>query len=298
MLAIDTIPVERGDIFAISGSHTISITVVAPLGNNVRKQIMENPMNVRLARDVLPELASSTRDNIVFLLLSFPLGLISFLIVVIGLSVGLSTIVIWIGLPILFATLFIIRAMAEAERRMVSSLLRIPMPNRIPEPSENRLGFLRRFGRMLSDPYTWTSTIYMLLKLPLGILSFTLTVTLLVTSAALVFFPLGYLVNLSVNVILLKNGIPSDGVMIPGFIEVHGSFDLIMFARSFLGVPIGIVLWLFTRTLLNALACASGELAHALLGPGVAHVLAQPSASNVTPSAREEQSVYPEHTGE
>jgi hypothetical protein len=298
MLAIDTISVQRGDIFAISGSHTTSITVVVPLGNNVRKQIMENPINVRMARVVLPEPISTTRDNIVFLLLSFPLGLISFLIVVIGLSVGLSTIVIWIGLPILFATLFIIRAMAEAERRMVSSLLHTPMPYRIPEPSENRLGFLRRFGRMLSDPYTWTSTIYMLLKLPLGILSFTLTVTLLVTSAALVFFPLGYLVSLSVNVILLKNGIPSDGMMIPGFIEVHGSFDLIMFARSFLGIPIGIVLWLFTRTLLDALARASGELAYALLGPGVAYVLAQPPASNVTPSAREEQPVYTEHTGE
>ena len=258
---------------------------------------MENPTNARLARVVLPELASSTRDNIVFLLLSFPLGLISFLIVIIGLSVGLGTVVIWIGLPILFATLFIIRGMAEAERRMVSSLLRIPMPYRMSESSEHCLGFLRRFGRILSDPYTWTSTIYMLLKLPLGILSFTLTVTLLATSAALVFFPLGYLVSLLVNVILLKNGIPSDGTMIPGFIEINGSFDLIMFVRSFIGVPVGIVLWLFTRSLLNALARASGELANALLGPGVAYVIAQPPAGNTVPNARKEQPVYTEHNG-
>jgi hypothetical protein len=227
-------------------------------------------------------------------LLSFPLGLIYFLIAVIGLSVGLGTLVIWIGLPILFATLFIIRGMAEVERRMVSSLLRIPVPYRLPAPPEPRLGFLRRFGRMLSDPYTWTSTIYMLLKLPLGILSFVLALTLLVVSAALVLFPLGYLVSLLVNIILLKNGISSDGMMIPGFIEVHGSFDLIMFARSFIGVPVGIVVWLFTRTLLNGLARASGELANALLGPGVVYVIAQPPASNAAPSAREEQPVYTE----
>jgi hypothetical protein len=258
---------------------------------------MENPINVRLARVVLPELASSTRDNIVFLLLSFPLGLISFLIVVIGLSVGLGTLVIWIGLPILFATLFIIRGMAEIERRMVSSLLRIPMPYRMPEPAEPRPGVLRRFGRMLSDPATWTSTIYMLLKLPLGIFSFTLALSLLVASAALVFFPLGYLISLLVNVILLKNGISSNGTMIPGFIEIHGSFDLAMFARSFLGVPVGIVLWLFTRTLLNGLARASGALAHALLGPGVAYVIAQPTASDVASGAREGQPVYTEHHG-
>lgn len=85
--------------------------------------------------------------------------------------------------------------------------------------------------------------------------------------------------------------------MIPGFIEIHGSFDLVMFARSFIGVPVGIVLSLFTRTLLNGLARASGELANALLGPGVAYVIAQPAVSNAPPSSREEQPVYTEHNG-
>lgn len=258
---------------------------------------MENPINIRPARAMLPQLAGSTQGNIVFLLLSFPLGLIYFLIAVIGLSVGLGLLVIWIGLPILFATLFLIRGMAEMERRMVSSLLRIPVPYHLPASPEPHLGFLRRFGRMLSDPYTWTSTIYVILKLPLGILSFVLALTLPVVSAALVFFPLGYLVSLLVNVILLKNGIASDGILIPGFIEIHGSFDLVMFARSFIGVPLGIVLWLFTRTLLNGLARASGELANALLGPGVAHVITQPPASSMTPGTREEQPVYTEYYG-
>ena len=255
---------------------------------------MENHINARLARAVLPEVTSSTRGNIVFLLLSFPLGLIYFLIAVIGLSVGLGTLVIWIGLPILFATLFIIRGMAEVERRMVGSLLNIPVPYRLQTPPEPRLGFLRRFGRMLRDPYTWTSTIYMLLKLPLGIISFVLAVTLPIVSAALLFFPLVYLVNLLVNVILLTNGISSEGILIPGFIEVHGSFDLVMFARSFIGVPVGVVLWWFTRSLLNGLALASGELANALLGPGISYTMAQPSASNLASSVNEEQPDYRE----
>src|SRR5262249_56620360 len=108
---------------------------------------------------------------------------------------------------------------------------------------------------------------------------------------------LGYLVSLLVNVILLKYGISSDGTMIPGFIEVHGSFDFVMFARSFIGVPIGIVLWLFTRTLLNGLARASGELANALLGPGVAYIVVQPPVSNAAPAIREEQPIYTEYNG-
>ncbi len=60
---------------------------------------------------------STTAGNIAFLLLSFPLGLIYFLVTVIGLAVGVSTIILWIGLLILFATLVLIRGMAAVERR-------------------------------------------------------------------------------------------------------------------------------------------------------------------------------------
>lgn len=262
---------------------------------------MENQSNTHPVGTIPPQPASSTTGNLVFLLLSFPLGLIYFLLTIIGLSVGTGTLVIWIGLPVLFATLFTIRGLAEVERRIMSSLLRMPIPYHLPAPREPRLGFLRRFGRMLSDPYTWTSTIYMILKLPLGILSFVLTLTLSVVSVTLIIFPLGYLINLLVNVILLKNGISSEGTLVPGFIEVHSSFDLVMFARSFIGVPLGIVLWLVTRTLLNGLARASGELAKALLGPGVAYVAAQPhtvspaSLAYYTSAAPvEEQQIYME----
>jgi Putative sensor len=55
---------------------------------------------------------STIAGNIAFLLLSFPLGLIYFLVTVIGLVVGMSTLILWIGLPILFATLVLVRSMA------------------------------------------------------------------------------------------------------------------------------------------------------------------------------------------
>src|SRR5438105_48623 len=70
----------------------------------------------------------STAGNITFLLLSFPLGLVYFLLTVIGLTVGVGTLVIWIGLPVLFATLVVIRGMAAIERRMATSLLRVSFP--------------------------------------------------------------------------------------------------------------------------------------------------------------------------
>src|SRR5215471_19452033 len=71
---------------------------------------------------------STTAGNIAFLLLSFPLGLIYFLVTIIGFVVGLSTLILWIGLPILFATLVLIRGMAAVERRMATNLLHVSFP--------------------------------------------------------------------------------------------------------------------------------------------------------------------------
>lgn len=211
---------------------------------------------------------STTAGNIAFLLLSFPLGLIFFLVTVIGFALGVSTLILWIGLPMLFATLVLVRGMAMIERRMATNLLHVSFPYQLDLHDMPQPGFLKRFGNVLRDPLTWTSMIYMIVKLPLGIISFTLALVLPIVSLALTLLPLVYLVNLFVNTILWKNGIQSTGIIVPYFLEVRGQFDLVMFARSFIGVPIGLALWLVTRFLLNGLALLSGEIARALLSPG------------------------------
>ena len=208
---------------------------------------------------------STTIGSIVYLLLSMPMGILYFTITVVGLSVGLSTLVIWIGLPILFGTFVAIRGMAAIERRLVVTLLRFPLPYTQQRQRETRRTFIQYVKDMLRDPLTWTSTIYMLIKLPLGIISFTLALVLPILSTAITLLPLAYLVNLFVNTILLKNGIQSSGIIIPYFIQVNTTFDPIMFLRSFVGVPIGLVLWYVTRLILNGIALGSAELVHALL---------------------------------
>lgn len=235
---------------------------------------------------------STIAGNIAFLLLSFPLGLLYFLLVVIGLTVGVSTLILWIGLPILFATLVLVRGMAAIERRMATNLLHVSFPSQRYRHDASQQGFLRRFGNVLRDPLTWTSTIYMLLKLPLGIISFVLALVLPIVAISVTLLPLAYLVNLFVNSILLMNGIQSTGIIIPYFIEVRGQFDLVMFARSFIGVPIGLILWFVTRYLLNGLALLSGEMARALLSPGEAEVISQPDQLYASPMAQEELRVY------
>ncbi len=263
---------------------------------------MEQHSNIEQKNSVMGQYAhpfhkGSAMGKIVFLLLGLPLGICYFVITVVGISLGTGTLVIWIGLPILFVTLLTVRGMAEIERRLVNNLLGISIPYQLPAPHEPGLSFLRRFGRILTDPYTWTSMVYMLIKLPLGILGFSLTISLTVTSLALVLAPLGYLIHLLVSFILLNNGIASSDLIVPGFITVHGYFEPLMFARSFIGVPIGIGFWLLTRYVLSILALTSGELARALLGPGMAYVVAQPQphTSYAPPMPEQEQRVYQEH---
>jgi len=233
---------------------------------------------------------SSLMGSFVFLMLSLPLGIFYFVFTVTGIALGTGMLVIWVGLPILFITLLCVRGMAEIERRLVSSLLRMPQPYQMPAQRESGRGFLRRFGNLLRDPYTWTSMLYMLLKLPIGIISFTLALTLPILSLALTLLPLTYLINLFINMILLKNGIASSSIIIPYFLEIHETFDPVMFARSFAGVPVGIIMWFVTRFVLNGLGHFSGELANALLGPGLASFAAQPHQQYHA----EEQPIYQE----
>ena len=215
-------------------------------------------------------------STLLYLILSLPFGIVYFVLVVTGLTTSIGTLIIWIGIPLLLITLLLVHGMAEIERQLIARLLRQPLPSR-PTNSPPQQNYLRRLGTLLRDPRTWTSSLYMLLKLPLGIVSFVMALTLPLVSVAVSLFPLVYLLNLYVDTILQENGIPSSSILIPNYIEIHGGFDFATFARTFLFVPLGLFLCLMTYFLLQGLATVSRELAYALLGPSdhfVAHTQA------------------------
>jgi hypothetical protein len=289
-LSFPQLSVQIGDILSTSAGHTENTadSGLHKVGASmflyeIKENTMENRPNTSRK--------SSTAGNIVFLLLAFPFGLLYFLVVVIGFALGIGMLILWIGLPILFVTVVLIRGMAVIERHLVSSLLRVPLAPRTRRPNDAPRTFWRRFGSMIRDPYTWTSAIYMLL----GIISFTLALALPILSAAVTLLPLAYLINLFINLILLKSGVSvgDSGIIIPYFIEVHGTFDLVMFARSFIGVPVGLALWFATRFLLNGLARLSAELAVAMLGSGEVEMSAQPEQIMAAPAPRQRQ--YPSY---
>lgn len=235
---------------------------------------MERQFYTRLENTIEPspytQRQHASMDAIIFNLLAFPLGLLYFIFIVTGLSLGIGTIIIWIGLPITFVTLWMIRGMGSIERQLIRSLLHIPLP----EPTRSyrtdtaKRGLIQRSGEMLRDPLTWTHLIYMLLKFPLSIISFVITVTFASVSAALLLTPLAYLIM----VFLTQQGIIPADVQIQiipvagqSFITSHNYFEPVMLMRSFMVVPAGLLLGLLTRWLLAKMAYVSGALARALL---------------------------------
>src|SRR5579884_1840383 len=122
--------------------------------------------------------------NILYLLLSFPLGLFYFNVLLAGITLGIPTLSIWIGIPILLVFINICWHLAMFERHMAIQWLRVeitPIPTEAPTP----IFSWRSLPVRLSNPMTWKMLAYLLLKLPLGLCSFIITGVLLALSLAI-----------------------------------------------------------------------------------------------------------------
>jgi uncharacterized membrane protein len=128
-----------------------------------------------------------------YMLLALATGILYFTLVVTGFSLTLGFAVLIIGIP--FALLFIgmIRAISLAEGRMVEGLLGERMPRR-PRVVGGQGTLWDRIKGWFSDYRTWTTMLYMVLQLPLGIIYFTTLVTALTLSAATFFAPIAQMI--------------------------------------------------------------------------------------------------------
>jgi hypothetical protein len=129
--------------------------------------------------------------NILYLLLSFPLGIFYFIVLITGLSLGFGLAIIGIGILILLVMFLIMRGFAAWERQLSVWLLGtfIAPPDPRPEPLKHPLIALKKY---ITDSYTWKSLAYFLVKFPLAIASFVITVFIVSFSLALISAPLLY----------------------------------------------------------------------------------------------------------
>lgn len=120
-----------------------------------------------------------------YMLLSLATGIIYFTAVVTGFSLSASLALMIIGIPVVILFVGLVRVLSLVEGRIVEVLLGERMPRR-PLYQGRGQPWLERIGAMFTDPRTWSTMLYQLIMLPLGIAYFTVTVTGLVLSVGLV----------------------------------------------------------------------------------------------------------------
>ena len=125
-----------------------------------------------------------------YLLLSLATGIFYFTWAVTGVALSGGFSVLIIGIPFIVLFFSSVRGLSLLEGRIVEAMLGVRMPRRPPYAARKGEPLLRRIGAMFTDPRTWSTLLYMLLMLPLGIVYFTLSVTLLSVSVGLAAAPL------------------------------------------------------------------------------------------------------------
>jgi MFS superfamily sulfate permease-like transporter len=82
-----------------------------------------------------------------------------------------------------------IRGIAFVEGRIVEALLGVRMPRKA-RVSESKGGIWEKVKKLFSEKHTWASLAYSILHLPLGIIYFTVFITLIAISLAAIAAPL------------------------------------------------------------------------------------------------------------
>jgi len=181
-----------------------------------------------------------------YLLLGLPIGIVEFVAIVTGLSLGFGLLITLLGIPVLVMTLLGARAAASFERELARTLLDAPMPRHQPRPDRSTGIFWRRLVDLVTDRDTWAGLAFMLLRLPLGIMDFTVVVT--IVSLALGGFA---------NPILFLLGLEYTAI---------GDFVIDTFAESLIYLPFSIVFLLTGPRILLAWSIIPTRIATAFLG--------------------------------
>ncbi|KAB8142652.1 hypothetical protein F8S13_13945 [Chloroflexia bacterium SDU3-3] len=138
-----------------------------------------------------PLLEGQSYRNMLYLLISFPLGLAYFIVLVVGLSLGLALSLIGVGIPLLLGMLALTWGLMAFDRQITAALLGVdlPRPPALPRPQRS---LWRWVGSYAQHPHTRASLGHLLLRLPLGVFSFAVAVCLLALSGGLLASPVLY----------------------------------------------------------------------------------------------------------
>jgi len=195
-----------------------------------------------------------TYRNLLYLLLSFPLGTAYFVALTVGFSLGIGLAITWFGIPILLATLAGATVLATVEARLTNRLLGTSIPSRSPDTSG---GITTAVKRLVTDARTWVDVGYLLGRFVFGVAAFVALVALLSLSLSLLAAPLTYSTAFYVDV--------QVGTLTVGPFE-NGRMAVDTFREALGAAAVGAVTTLVSLHLLNGLARLAAEVTEAVFG--------------------------------
>ena len=185
--------------------------------------------------------------NLIYLLMSLPLGILYFVILITGFSLGAGLLITLVGLPILVAMIFVTYILGDLDRTMTSKLLGVKIPKPEARPSNNDSAKSILVAQLKSLEF-WKELGYLLLKMPLGVISFTLAIVFVSLSLGLIAAP------------FIVTYVPDAQIMLwNGFVVDTMQSALV---TSLVGLGIGAV----SVVLINGLANAMGVFSVWALG--------------------------------
>jgi hypothetical protein len=129
-----------------------------------------------------------TWGSLLFMFITFVTGIVYFTWGVTGTALSVSLLILIIGIPFAFLFLLSVQGLALLEGRLVEALLGVRMPRR-PVFARPGMRWIERLKALLTDKHTWLSLLYLVLQMPLGVLYFSLAVTLIAFALSLMAAP-------------------------------------------------------------------------------------------------------------
>ena len=187
--------------------------------------------------------------NLVYLLLALPLGILYFVILVTGYALGAGLIITLVGVPILVTMIFVTYLLGDLDRAMTSKLLgvKIAKPEAIPARDDSARSIL---VTQLKSLEFWKEFVYLLLKMPLGVITFTVTIVFVSLSLGLIAAP------------FILTYVPDARMML------WYGYEIDTMQKAVVTSGVGLGLGVLTVFLINGFASAMGSISVWALGKG------------------------------
>ncbi|MBL8090929.1 MAG: sensor domain-containing protein [Anaerolineales bacterium] len=185
--------------------------------------------------------------NLIYLLLSLPLGVLYFVILITGFSLGAGLVITLVGIPILVAMIFVTYILGDLDRTVTSKLLGVKIGKPEARPSNNDSAKSILVAQLKSLQF-WKELVYLLLKMPLGVIAFTIAVVFVSVSLAFILAP------------FILTYIPDAQMML------WNGFEIDTMQRAIMTSVLGVILSIVSIVFINGFANLMGSISVWVLG--------------------------------